>query len=197
VDLKTILEIPEKIKEKKPPKEPLSISAEPAIKIAEKEIEWGKEIAEKIKKELDGLYESITVTDVNRIYLKTKPENLPLIANRIKDRFDHVKSVNVIDIPHENKFIVEYVVSSYSVKELMPVLLTLATEVQRDDPKVPSLVWYWPSADYQEREMQDLFGVVFEGNQWKHSFLLAPEVKHPLRKDFKIKKNVYVLEVSE
>jgi NADH-quinone oxidoreductase subunit B len=125
------------------------------------------------------------------------PRNLPLIASKICNRFDHVKSVNVIDIPHENKFIVEYVVSSYSVKELMPVLLTLATEVQRASAKVPSLARYWPSADYLEREMQDLFGIVFEGNPWKHNFLLAPEVKHPLRKDFKIPENVYVLEVSK
>lgn len=194
-DLKKVLEIPETIKPRKPPKVPFKISDEPLIKIdVEKEVDWGKKLVEEIKRDLDGLYQSVVVTDINRICLKAKPDRLPAIANKIKDKFDHVKSVNVVDIPHENKFIVEYVVSSYSIKELMPVLLTLATEVPRDHANLPSLAVYWPSADYLEREMQDLFGVVFEGNPWKYNFLLSPEVKHPLRKDFKLAGNVYVLE---
>ncbi|WP_252900556.1 hypothetical protein [Vulcanisaeta sp. JCM 14467] len=78
----------------------------------------------------------IVVTDINRICINTEPGKLRDAALSLsKLGFDHVKSVNVIDVPHENKFYVEYWVSSYSKKELMPVLVSLTTEVPRDNPR--------------------------------------------------------------
>jgi len=103
-----------------------------------------------------------------------------------------VKSVNVIDVM--DGFIVEYLFSSYSVRELMPVLVNLFMEVPRDDPRVESICDVFPSADYLEREMHDLFGVIFEGNPWMGKrFLLAPDSpENPLRKDFVIEEEVYI-----
>lgn len=197
VDLTSIFGTVENVKLRKPPKSPHKFAEKPEIKIEAKEVDWefGKEFVGKLEEELKGLYESILITDVNRIYIKTKTEYVPKIAAKLTDRFDHVKSVNVIDLPHENKFIVEYVVSSYSVKELMPVLLTIASEIPRDNPEFPSLINFWPSADYQEREMHEFFGVVFKGNPWMgKNFLLDPDTpKYPLRKDFEIPRETYVL----
>ncbi|MFQ6071307.1 MAG: NADH-quinone oxidoreductase subunit NuoB [Methanosarcinales archaeon] len=185
------------------PEPPHIIAPTPLIKIdVPKEVEWaeGMKIVEDLKKKLEGESVEFTITDKDRICLKTMvPEKMPEIADKIKDTFDHAKSVNVIDVPHEDKFIVEYVLGCYSKKELMAVLLTLATEIPRDDPKLPSLVDIWPSADYMEREMYDLFGVWFEGNAFMGiNFLLAPDTqKFPLRKDFEIQKENYVVEGKE
>lgn len=182
---------------KRAPSPPHKFSRTPTVKIdIPKETEWklGKEIIELLKEELDGIYESITVTSENRICLKVKAANLPEIAERLVKKFDHIKSVNVVDVPHEKKFIVEYTASSYSVKELMPVLLTIMTEIERENPKLKSLADYWPSADYMEREMYDFFGIWFEGNPWMgRNFLIEENTpKFPLRKDFTLKRESYV-----
>lgn len=201
VDLSSVVEMPEKAKKpRKLPKSPRKIAKEPEIRIEPKEVEWdfGDELIGKLEGMLEGLYKSVMVTDVNRLYIDAERDKVPLIAEKLQDDFDHVKSVNVIDVPHENKFIVEYVISSYERRELMPVLLTISSEIPRDKPKSPSLIEYWPSADYQEREMHDLFGVIFEGNPWMgNKFLLAPEVENPLRKDFALKEETHMLEVDE
>ncbi len=199
VDLGELLGIAEEVKPRRVPKSPKKIEANPEIVIDKaKEVEWefGKKLVEELSEKLSGSIDSITITDVNRICIRVKPDRLLVVASKLAEKFDHVKSVNVIDIPHENKFIVEYVISSYGVKELMPVLITLATEVPRDEPKVPSLAKVWQSADYMEREMHELFGVWFEGNPWMgRNFLLSEDTpKYPLRKDFKIAEDIYVLE---
>ena len=43
--------------------------------------------------------------------------------------------------------------------------LTLKTRCyDRENPKMPSVVSLWRTADYQEREAYDLMGIVFEGH---------------------------------
>ncbi len=197
VDLGKLLGIAEEVKPKKPPKSPKKVEAKPEIVIDRaKDVEWelGKKLVEEFEKTLTA--ESITITDVNRICVKVKRENLISVVSKLAKKFDHVKSVNVIDVPHENKFIVEFWLGCYSNKELMPVLVNVATEVPRDDPKVPSVAGIFPSADYMEREMHELFGVWFEGNPWMgRNFLLDPDTpKYPLRKDFKLEEDRYVVE---
>lgn len=53
-----------------------------------------------------------------------------------------------------------------------------------DGQKVPTLKHVFLGAEYPEREIWDLFGVVFEGNEQKQRFLLPDDwVGHPLRKE--------------
>jgi NADH-quinone oxidoreductase subunit C len=55
----------------------------------------------------------------------------------------------------------------------------------RDEPWVPSVYPVWKGADYQEREVYDLFGVRFEGHpNLKRIMLWDGFDGHPLRKDF-------------
>jgi NADH-quinone oxidoreductase subunit D len=100
--------------------------------------------------------------------------------------FGQVLSVNVIDVPHEDCFIVEYHLTKYEAKE--NVIVIIAKKINRNDPRIPSLSKIFPSADYMEREMHEFFGVVFEGNDGMgRNFLLDVSTpKYPLRKDFKI-----------
>jgi len=194
VKLEEVLEIKEG-KERKPPKSPVKIAEKPEIKVEPKEVEWefGKSFVDELNQKLAGAGEAF-ITDVNRIFIKTTKERFVEIAKKLSENFDHVKSVNVIDLIHEDKFIIEYTVSSYSVKELMSLLVTISAEIPRSNPKFPSLINIWPSADYQEREMYDFFGVWFENNPaMGKKFLIAPEVETPLRKDFKIPQSNYVL----
>ncbi|HXW50819.1 MAG TPA: NADH-quinone oxidoreductase subunit C [Candidatus Acidoferrales bacterium] len=57
-----------------------------------------------------------------------------------------------------------------------------------EDPTVPSLTHLWPSADWPEREIFDLFGIRFAGHPDLRR-LLNPDdfVGYPLRKDFPLR----------
>src|SRR6266576_1108006 len=61
------------------------------------------------------------------------------------------------------------------------------TRVDEDDAVVPSAVGLWPSANWFEREVWDMFGVRFSGHPNLMRLLLYEEfVGHPLRKDYPI-----------
>jgi NADH-quinone oxidoreductase subunit C len=61
----------------------------------------------------------------------------------------------------------------------------MKTHVSREHPIVQSLVEVWPAALWQEREVYDLFGVVFEDHPDLRRILLPDDFEgHPLRKDF-------------
>ncbi|MGC8542334.1 MAG: NADH-quinone oxidoreductase subunit C, partial [Vulcanisaeta sp.] len=184
------------------PNPPHRITPNPHVPVCtEKKVEWafGYElINNQLMPTLKESAKKIIVTDINRICVETTPDKIKEAASLLyKLGFDHVKSVNVIDVPHENKFYVEYWASSYSKKELMPILVALTTEIPRDNPRITSLIDIWPSADYMEREMYDFFGVWFEGNPWMgRNFLLDPDtpVKFPLRKDVPIVREFYLVD---
>ncbi|MFN3684246.1 MAG: NADH-quinone oxidoreductase subunit C [Fimbriimonadaceae bacterium] len=54
-----------------------------------------------------------------------------------------------------------------------------------DGQKVPSLIPVYAGAEYPEREIWDLFGIVFEGNEQSQRFLMPDDwVGHPLRKEY-------------
>ncbi|WP_210407667.1 NAD(P)H-quinone oxidoreductase subunit J, partial [Hydrocoleum sp. CS-953] len=57
--------------------------------------------------------------------------------------------------------------------------------IPRDDPRVPSVYWIWKSADFQERESYDMYGIVYEGHPNLKRILMPEDwVGWPLRKDY-------------
>jgi len=66
--------------------------------------------------------------------------------------------------------------------------LRLRVQVGSDE-KVPSVTSVWPTANWLEREIYDMFGVVYEGHPDLKRLLMPDEwVGHPLRKDYDILK---------
>ena len=63
--------------------------------------------------------------------------------------------------------------------------LRMRVQVPADDPTLPTLFDLWPGAESLEREVFDMFGIVFEGHP-DMSRILMPEdwSGHPLRKDY-------------
>lgn len=95
---------------------------------------------------------------------------------------NYLSCVTGVDWPERN--VVEVVYSLHSMPD--PVAkVSLRVEAERDSGSVPSLVSVWSTADFQEREVFDLFGVRFEGHPDLRRILLDESfVGHPLRKDF-------------
>ena len=65
--------------------------------------------------------------------------------------------------------------------------LTVKLRVPLDAPGVPSVTPAWPTANHQEREVFDMFGVVFTGHPDMRRILMPEDYEgHPQRRDFPI-----------
>ncbi len=66
-----------------------------------------------------------------------------------------------------------------------PVVLRMRTENRSDKVDLPSLTPVWRSAEFQEREVFDLYGVVFKGHPDLRRILMWDGFKdHPMRRDY-------------
>ena len=65
--------------------------------------------------------------------------------------------------------------------------ITVKVRVTVDDPHMPSATPRWPTADHQEREIYDMFGVIFEGHEDLRRILMPEDYEgFPQRRDFPI-----------
>jgi len=61
----------------------------------------------------------------------------------------------------------------------------MSTTLGRENPTVESLTPLWPGAGFAEREVYDMFGIVFAGHPDLTRILMPDDWEgHPLRKDF-------------
>ena len=66
-----------------------------------------------------------------------------------------------------------------------PVILRLRTANRTDAVTLPSFTPVWRSCELQEREIFDLYGIVFDGHPDLRRLLMWDEFKgHPMRKDY-------------
>jgi NADH-quinone oxidoreductase subunit C len=80
----------------------------------------------------------------------------------------------------------EAVYHLYSMeKKHGPVILRMRTENRTDKNHLPSLTSVWRGAEFQEREIFDLYGIVFDGHPDLRRILMWDEFKDfPMRKDY-------------
>jgi NADH-quinone oxidoreductase subunit C len=80
----------------------------------------------------------------------------------------------------------ECVYHLYSMeKKHGPLVLRLRTRNRTDQITLPSFTPIWRSAEFQEREIFDLYGIVFEGHPDLRRILMWDEFEdHPMRKDY-------------
>ena len=117
---------------------------------------------------------------------------------RTKFSFDYLDMVTAVDWPASSSpapaapsaaptaagrdiFELVYVLSALSTG----VRICLRCEIPRKAPSARSLYGLFLAADWQEREIYDLFGIHFEGHP-NLKRILTPETQqgHPLRKDY-------------
>jgi len=66
-----------------------------------------------------------------------------------------------------------------------PVVLRMRTGNRNDETRVPSLTPLWRGAELQEREVYDLFGIIFEGHADLRRLLMWDDFEgHPMRRDY-------------
>ncbi len=85
--------------------------------------------------------------------------------------------------PMEPRFQISYHIVSHALKQRV----RLRSFVPGDDPVIDSITSVWPSANFYEREVFDLFGVRFSGHPNLRRIMMPDEWEgHPLRKDYPV-----------
>ena len=118
------------------------------------------------------------------LVLEIAPGDVVPVVRRLKQDFgfDMFLDVTAVDWPQRRpRFDVVY--HFYSTRDF--VRIRLKTRVEEADPVVDTLVPFYGSARYMERECHEMYGIAFRGNEDLRPLLLYEGfVGHPLRKDY-------------
>jgi len=103
--------------------------------------------------------------------------------SREEEKFDLLEDFTAVDWPRrEKRFDLIAILYSFPHNTRLRLKIPIA-ETERP----ASLVEIWPTADWLEREIFDMFGIVFAGHPGLKRILLPDEWQgHPLRKDYDI-----------
>jgi NADH-quinone oxidoreductase subunit C len=98
--------------------------------------------------------------------------------------YNFLEDVTAVDwFPSSPRFQVSYHIVSHTYKER----IRLRVMLEGADPSVESIVSVWPSANFYEREVFDLFGVRVEGHPNLRRIMMPDDWQgHPLRKDYPV-----------
>ena len=115
-------------------------------------------------------------------------DELPAVARTLRQdpelRFNFLAELTAIDFwPREPRFEVVYVLVSLERR----ARVRLKVRLSGGDAHVGTVCGIWPAANWLEREVGDLFGVVFDGHPDPRRLLMPEDWEgHPLRKDYPV-----------
>lgn len=123
--------------------------------------------------------------DRNELTVTVASDNIVAAAKAVQSAgYNFFEDCTAVDwYPSEPRFQVTYHIVSTTLKERV----RLAVLLDGDDPSVPSITSVWPSANFYEREVWDLFGIRFPGHPNLTRIMMPTDWKgHPLRKDYPV-----------
>jgi len=129
---------------------------------------------------------SKVVVDRGELTFVVRPEHLVDLCRTLRDdpalRFELCSAVNGVDYlgtPDRLHSVVHLTSMTYRRR------IRLETSVPVEDPHVPSITGVYPTADWQEREAWDMFGIVYDGHPALTRILMPDDWEgHPQRKDY-------------
>jgi NADH-quinone oxidoreductase subunit C len=133
-----------------------------------------------------GAIRQVTV-DRDEITLYVHRDRLLELCRTLRDgeglRFELLSSVSGVDygesVPDRLHVVYHLTSMTYRRRIRLEVAVSVA------DPHVPSVVEVYPTADFQERETWDMFGVIFDGHPALTRILMPDDWEgHPQRKDY-------------
>jgi NADH-quinone oxidoreductase subunit C len=143
----------------------------------------GLELIAQELREADGDSVIDTVFFRDRAALLVAPAAVPATLEHLRGKgYGFLASVHGLDyFPEEPRLGVQYeLLDMHEVDRI-----TVKLRVPIDNPHVPTVIHDWPTADHQEREIFDMFGVIFDGHPDMRRILMPEDyVGHPQRRDF-------------
>ena len=139
----------------------------------------GADVARRINAELPG-----SVIESNKGDVRIELASIRSVARFLKDteglEFSFLTSITAVD--YVERFELVYHLTSLKFNQS---IILKANCYGRDELSAPSVSGVWRGADFQEREIWDLFGIRFEGHpNLKRILLWEGFPGHPLRKDY-------------
>jgi NADH-quinone oxidoreductase subunit C len=113
---------------------------------------------------------------------------LPAVARTLRDRgdlaFTFLAELTAVDYwPTEPRFELVYIVVSPANR----LRLRLKVRLNADAAHIATVTGIWPAANWLEREVWDMFGIVFDGHPDPRRLLMPEDWDgYPLRKDYPV-----------
>ena len=123
--------------------------------------------------------------DRSELTVEVAPEAIVATCQAVKDDgYNFLEDVTAVDwYPAEPRFQVAYSILSMSLKKR----IRINARVSSNDPRIDSITSIWPSANFYEREVFDLFGIHFAGHPRLTRIMMPDNWNgHPLRKDYPV-----------
>lgn len=119
-----------------------------------------------------------------RLMIFVERDSLKAVCRHLSHDLDarYVTTIGADERPFSGQFLV---VHDFAF-DREHLIVSIATLLPADDPKVDSICEAVPAASWAEREMHDLVGIVPEGHRYLKRLVLPdgwPDGVHPLRKD--------------
>jgi NADH-quinone oxidoreductase subunit C len=127
------------------------------------------------------------VVDRGELTLHIKPERIAEVCQSLRDdpslRFELCSSVSGVDYlgGDVKRLHAVYHLTSMTYRRW----IRLEAAVPAEDPHLPSVTSVYPTADWQERETYDMFGIIFDGHPNLTRILMPDDWEgYPQRKDY-------------
>jgi NADH-quinone oxidoreductase subunit C len=123
--------------------------------------------------------------DRKELTLTVAPENIVAACEALKaGGYNFFEDLTAVDwYPSEPRFQLSYSLLSHNFKQR----IRLVARLSGDSPAIASITSVWPSANFYEREVFDLFGVDFPGHPRLTRIMMPDNWNgHPLRKDYPV-----------
>ncbi|MEA5550056.1 NAD(P)H-quinone oxidoreductase subunit J [Anabaena cylindrica UHCC 0172] len=125
--------------------------------------------------------------DVNEVeIIKVAPDFLlPTATALYAYGFNYLQFQGGIDLGPGQDLVSVYHLVKVSDNADKPAEIRVKVFLPRENPSVPSVYWIWKTADWQERESYDMYGIIYEGHPNLKRILMPEDwVGWPLRKDY-------------
>lgn len=125
---------------------------------------------------------------LGQLSVRVERESILQVCESLKNDpetpFNYLSDLTCIHFPDQKEAPFDVVYNLYSIPANERVRLQVATS---DVEGVESVTSVWPAANWLEREVYDLFGVIFKNHPDLRRILLPPDWEgHPLRKDYSL-----------
>ncbi len=140
-----------------------------------------QELADKIKRTFPNA--SVKVQRQKRVIVELPNDLVHPFLSYSKETlgFQHLSHFSCVDWLEEKQFELVFIILNYETM----ITVIAKTRIDREKPEFPTLLGFWPQVETYEREIREMYGVNFIGNDDTRDLILEDwDNIPPMRRDF-------------